>query len=344
MADFVELDGSFGEGGGQILRSSLTLSLLTGKPFRLHNIRAGRPKPGLQPQHLMSVLAAAKIGQARVLGASRGSSELTFEPGEVVSGAYRFDIGTAGATSLVLQTILLPLALRGLGPSEIAITGGTHVKASPCYHFLETTWAGYLRLFGLSFSLSMERSGFYPRGGGAIHAHIQPSARVSASNITEATDAGRKVTGFAAVAGLDQSIAERMDRHAAIRLKSAKLQASLRVETWSGGPGTGLALILRAAPVPTFFFGLGERGKRAERVADEAVDELLAHVADGSPVDPHSADQILLPLAFADGPSTYHTSRVTQHLLTNIEVVRQFVPREVRCEGEEGKAGGVLVS
>jgi RNA 3'-terminal phosphate cyclase (ATP) len=342
MAEFIEMDGSFGEGGGQILRSSLTLSLLTGKPFHLRNIRARRPKPGLQPQHLMSVRAAAAVGNANLLGASRDSCELTFEPGDVVGGTYRFDIGTAGSTGLVLQTIFLPLALRGRSPSDLVITGGTHVKSSPCYHFLATTWAAYMRLFGLHLDLSMSRPGFYPRGGGEIRSHIEPARQARAAEITEAGQISR-ISGFAAVAGLDRSIAERMIRRAAQRLVNAGLEADLTLEQWPGGPGTGIGLISPDSPAPSFFFGLGERGKRAERVADEAVDELLAHVTGAAPVDPHSADQILLPLALAEGPSTYNTSRVTQHLRTNIEVVRQFVPRDVRCEGDEGDAGQVTI-
>src|SRR5436309_32086 len=132
----VELDGSHGEGGGQILRSSLTLSLRTGKPFRLRNVRARRAKPGLRPQHLMAVRAAAKVGGAQVRGASVGSSDLTFEPGAVTAGSYRFDIGTAGSTGLVLQTLYLPLALCGGDPSEVTLIGGTHNEKAPCFHFL----------------------------------------------------------------------------------------------------------------------------------------------------------------------------------------------------------------
>jgi RNA 3'-terminal phosphate cyclase (ATP) len=356
MAEFVELDGSLGEGGGQILRSSMTLSLLTGKPFRLHNIRAGRPKPGLRPQHLMSIRAAATIGHAQALGEgsadllsdkdqwiSLRNSELSFMPGEVEAGSYRFDIGTAGSTSLVLQTILLPLALRGRAPSDVIFTGGTHVTASPCFDFLQKTWVGYHRLFGLSMILSMRRAGFYPRGGGEVHAHVEPITRIEAAQIPESSNVTAPVTGFAAVAQLEESIARRMVRKAASQLKRAKIPSDLSVQHWPGGPGTGIVLVFSGGIVPTLFFGLGELHKRAEKVATEAVNELLAHIATGAPVDPHSADQILLPLVFADGPSIYYTSRVTQHLLTNIQVVRQFVPREVRCEGQEGSPGRVII-
>src|SRR4051812_9578773 len=174
----VELDGSLGEGGGQILRSSLTLSLLTGKSFHLRHVRARRPKPGLQPQHLMSVRAAARIGAAKLRGASIGSTDLVFEPGTVSAGSYRFDIGTAGSTGLVLQTLYLPLALRGDAPSEVTLIGGTHVNTSPCFHFLDVTWRAYLERMGLRLSLRMARPGFYPRGGGVVVAHVQPTPRL----------------------------------------------------------------------------------------------------------------------------------------------------------------------
>src|SRR5262249_45064043 len=155
MSERIEIDGSQGEGGGQVLRTSLALSLITGKPFRLFNVRAGREKPGLQPQHLMSVKAAATVGNAQLRGASIGSSDLSFDPGEVRAGTYRFDIGTAGATGLVLHTIYLPLALKGRAASEITITGGTHVRTSPAYPFLARTWQPYLERMGLTIRLTL---------------------------------------------------------------------------------------------------------------------------------------------------------------------------------------------
>ncbi len=342
--DLIQLDGAQGEGGGQILRTSLTLSLLTGKPFHLTNVRAGRSKPGLQPQHLMSVRAAAQIGQARVEGDRQHSKELRFEPGPVIAGNYHFAIGTAGATSLVLQTVYLPLALKGDQPSQIVITGGTHVKASPSFHFLETTWKAYLERLGLPLRLTMRQPGFYPRGGGLIEAAIEPAATVQPLHLDAANEPALALTGFAAVAGLPVSIGERMIHRAASRLIRERLRCDLVVETWPGGPGVVLLLVLHGPPVPTLFCGLGERGKPAERVADQAVDELLAHVhSNPEAVDPHSADQILLPLALAAGPSQYATSSVTQHLITNIEVVRRFVTRAIELEGREGKPGVVRI-
>ena len=192
----IDIDGSFGEGGGQILRSALTLSLITGKPFHLRKIRASRkPKPGLQPQHLASVRAAATIGSAKVSGDSLGSSDLAFHPGPVAPGKYRFPIGTAGATGLLLQTIYLPLAWKQSDPSEVIIEGGTHVTSSPCFHFLDVTWRVYLKKMGLKLALEMKRPGFYPRGGGSIVPHIQPCQALHGLNLTREI-ALESVTGF----------------------------------------------------------------------------------------------------------------------------------------------------
>jgi RNA 3'-terminal phosphate cyclase (ATP) len=337
----LEIDGSLGEGGGQILRTSLTLSLLTGRPFRLYNIRAGRSKPGLQPQHLMSVRAAANIGQAKLRGASRGSSDLTFEPGTVTAGNHRFDIGTAGATSLVLQTIALPLALRGGAPSHVTLIGGTHVSTSPCFHFLNVTWRHYLKMLGVQISLRMVRPGFYPRGGGQVEADIQPCNRIAGVKFQEP---GRfRLSGFSAVAGLPEDIARRQARRARFRMEQSNFHVDIREESWEGGPGTVLAVVVNQDPAPVLFFALGARGKPAERVADEAVDQVLAYLLNPPAVDSHSADQLVLPLALAEGPSEYPVTDITPHLTTNIAVIRQFLEREIVCEGEEGGPGIVRI-
>jgi RNA 3'-terminal phosphate cyclase (ATP) len=338
----LEIDGSLGEGGGQILRTSLALALLTGKGFHLRNIRAGRAKPGLQPQHLMCVRAAAAIGQAQARGASKGSSELHFEPQAIVPGKYHFAIGTAGATSLVLHTIYLPLALAGAA-SELTIDGGTHVRACPCFHFLEATWCGYMKLLGLKIDVKMRRPGFYPRGGGLLQAHIEPCSSLRNLRLENPTPATR-ITGFSAVAGLPEHIARRQAQRACKRLHGLGLPIHLTEETWQGGPGSVLALILNTQPVPTMFFALGERGKLAERVADEAVAQAVRfHEAETAAMDEHSADQILLPLALTVGHSTFGVTTVTSHLLTNAAVIRQFVEREIHVEGSEGEPGRVRI-
>jgi RNA 3'-terminal phosphate cyclase (ATP) len=338
----IELDGSFGEGGGQILRTSLALSLITKKPFHLRHIRARRSKPGLQPQHLMSVQAAAAIGQARLRGAILNSVDLVFEPGEVTPGEYRFSIRTAGATGLVLHTVYLPLALAP-GSSVVTVEGGTHVKASPCYDFLQATWRAYLGELGLGVDLRLLRPGFYPRGGGAIQARLSGDAQPRSLALTD-LDAVEEVVVISAVAGLPESIAERQAERASQRLQQQRIRANIRRETWTGGPGTMLAVELPTRPAPTLFFALGERGKRAERVADEAVDQVLSYLqVQPLAVDPHSADQILLPLALARGASSFRVAQITRHLLTNAQVIMRFLEREIVCYGEEGAPGRVEV-
>jgi RNA 3'-terminal phosphate cyclase (ATP) len=346
MSDsLIEIDGSAGEGGGQILRSSLALAILTGRPFKLVNVRANRQRPGLQPQHLMSVRAAGAVCQARYKGASVGSSVLHFEPGEVKAGDYRFDIGTAGATGLVLHTVYLPLALRGSAPSTVTVTGGTHNAHAPCYHFNETTWAAHLRRLGIEVELEMVRPGFYPRGGGEVRAVVHPCPRVKGLTLTTCpalTTAG----GFSAVASLPESVARRQARRLATRLKAEAVESHIPLEEWEGsrGPGSVATVVFRQAPVPTLFFGLGERGKPAEAVADEAADEAIAFRDGKAPVDPHSADQLLLPLAFSPDASEYRTSQVTRHLTTNIETVRRFVDRNITLDAGEGEPGTVRIA
>lgn len=340
----IEIDGSEGEGGGQILRSALALSVLTRRPFKLVNIRANRSKPGLQPQHVMCVKAAGAISGAIYKGATNGSAVLYFEPNTVTPGKYTFGIGTAGATALVLNTVALPLALRGSEASEVTVTGGTHTTHAPCYHFLETTWAAYMHRMGVEVELEMVRPGFYPRGDGEIRAVIHPCSRVTGVNLTtcpELTTAG----GFSAFAGLPESVGRRQAKRLSARLKAEGVESHVPLEEWeAANPGTVAAVTFRQAPVPPLFFGLGERGKPAESVADDAADEAIRFRDANCPVDPHSADQLLLPLVFSTDASEYRTSEITRHLTTNIATVRKFVDRVVEVVGEERQPGTVRIT
>lgn len=328
----IEIDGSKGEGGGQILRSALTLSLLTGKPFKLENIRARRAKPGLMPQHLKAVQAAAEVGGAKVKGALPGSLSLSFEPGRVRPGHYLFDIGTAGATSLVLQTIYLPLA-RIQAPSSVTIQGGTHVPFSPCFHYLDWHWRRVLEKAGLKLSLEMERAGFYPPGGGIVHAGIQPQAEIKPLQFMERGGLVG-VRGLSGVANLGISVAERQRDEALKRLAHRVSPCRIEIEFLKApSKGTVLLLLAEFEQSQACFFALGERGKRAEQVADEAVDALLGFLSTDGAIDPYLADQLLLPLAIAKGESRLHTSRLTGHILTNAEIIRTFLPVELAIEG-----------
>jgi RNA 3'-phosphate cyclase len=340
----IEIDGSLGEGGGQILRSSLSLSLLTGKPFRLHNIRAGRPRPGLQPQHLASVRAAAEISNSRVTGASIGSAVITFEPGKPIPGKYHFSIGTAGATGLVLHTVWLPLIYLAAAPSELMITGGTHVSHAPSAHFLDQVWRKWLEKLGIRVDIELQQPGFYPRGGGRIRVLLEPVSRISGLIVKPAEDSPRTAEITSAVARLPETIAVRQARRAEAEFRRHKIRSECLIESWDGGPGTVLMSRFTDSQVPHLFCALGEKGRPAEAVADESAQAAMAWREAGQVMDEFSADQILLPLVFSPDASVLHVREVTGHLLTNMHVVSCFVERSVICEGEEGTTGILVIS
>ncbi|MGL6073184.1 MAG: RNA 3'-terminal phosphate cyclase [Fimbriiglobus sp.] len=336
----IEIDGSEGEGGGQILRTSLTLSMLTGKPFKLINIRARRPKPGLAAQHLACVKAAAAISSAHYKGGTIGSAIVYFEPQAIKPGTYHFAVGTAGATALVLQTVALPLALGAKTESDVTIQGGTHVAHAPSYDFLETSWASHLEQFGIDLKLTMTRPGFYPRGGGEINARISPAPEVRPfRHMARQTVDSVHVRSIAA--SLPKKVAETQAHQITRRLKSLGITAHTELEEWPQGPSSVVSITYRQGKSPVHFYALGERGKKAEFVADDAFREFQAWVEGGATIDPHSADQILVPLALCERASEYMVTEITQHLLTNVETIRRFVDRPIDIEGELGEAGVV---
>jgi len=336
----IDIDGMMGEGGGQVLRSTLSLSMLTGKPVRLARVRAGRTRPGLGYQHRMAVQAAGRISGARIEGDRIGSQDLCFSPGAVKPGSYHFDIGTAGATSLVLQTVLLPLALAA-GESRLHIIGGTHVPWSPCFHYLDWHWRALLARLGVTFELDLAMAGFYPQGGGVVHAVLPGGARLKGF---ELCDRGRllRVRGLSAVANLTEEIAMRQRNTALRRLRVLGCDLDIAVASLPAhSRGTVLVLLAEFEHSQACFCALGEPGKRAEQVAHEAVDELLKFLATDGAVDRWLADQLLLPLACAAQPSALRTSEVTTHLLTNADVIRRFLPVEITLSGNLGEAATI---
>lgn len=338
----IDIDASFGEGGGQILRSALSLSVITGKAMRLASIRARRPQPGLKPQHLKAVEAAAMISAARVEGASLGSQTLRFEPQCLKAGDFAFDIGTAGSVSLLLQTLYLPLSFASK-PSRLVLSGGTHVPWSPCYHYLAWQWLPYLREAGYNLQFTMERAGFYPPGGGLVHVEISPSHRFSPLQITER---GRlmSIRGLSAVGRLPLSIAERQRKQAVDKLSDLQVPLEFEVvEVPSASPGTFIVLQAEFEHSRCCAFALGERHKPAERVADEAVEELRADIASGGAIDAWLGDQLLLPLSFVPGRSEFSVSRISRHLRTNAELLSYFLPVSVQIDGETNQRGTVQI-
>lgn len=339
----IEIDGSIGEGGGQVLRSALTLAVLTGESFRILNIRANREKPGLRNQHLVSVKAAAKICQASVIGNHFGSSEITFLPKNVRGGRYKFDIQTAGSTSLVLQTIFLPLSRYG-STSSILITGGTHVRWAPCYHYLEYQWIPTLHSMGFNVSIELVKAGYYPEGNGKISAIVRPMNEIIPIQLLE-RGILKQIHGISAVSNLDKSIAFRQTAQAHRRLAKYTSNTNIKnIYLPSQHKGTVLLIVAQFEHSQCCYFSLGELRKPAEKVADEAVDQFEAFISTDGAIDQYLADQLILPMCFANGTSQIRTNKITNHLVTNVIIAQEFLQRHIKIEGEIGKPGNIQVT
>lgn len=325
--DMIALDGSHGEGGGQILRSALSLSLCTGRPFQLLNVRQNRDKPGLRPQHLVAVNAAAQLGAAEVTGAAVGSRELMFRPqlygANIAAGSYRFDIGTAGSAPLVLQT-LLPALLRASGPSTVTILGGTYNPKAPPFDFIDRVFAPVLLRLGARVCVRMDRPGFFPAGGGQIVAEIAPCPHMLRLDLRERGPIVSRLA-TAVTARLPEHIAER--ELAALRRHLGWPPDCLhtRVIARSASPGNVVLIEIASEQITELFSCVGERGLPAEEVARRAAAEATAYLAAAVPVGEHLADQLLLPLALGQG-GAYRTVEPSLHTRTQADVVRRFLP------------------
>jgi RNA 3'-terminal phosphate cyclase (ATP) len=331
----MHVDGSEGEGGGQILRTSLALSMITGTPVRIDKIRARRAKPGLMRQHLTSVLAAARVSNAHVQGAEVGSREITFAPSDIEAGDYHFAVGTAGSTTLILQTVL-PALLLASGPSRLTLEGGTHNPMAPPFEFLDRAFLPLIRRMGPRVEITLERAGFYPAGGGRFEAVIHPAKLVPLDLLERGEIRSRR--GTVLLANLPGHIAERELRHLAQQTSwPESALESRRLD--SAGPGNAVLLELESDAVTEVFTSVGEIGLAAEKVADRAVQEMRTYLAAGVPVGEHLADQLLLPLALAGGGS-FRTVPLSLHAKTQIDLIPRFL--DVRIEVEE-EAGGRLV-
>jgi RNA 3'-terminal phosphate cyclase (ATP) len=321
------IDGSAGEGGGQILRTALALSLVTGRAFRIEKIRAGREKPGLLRQHLTAVNAAAQVGRAEVSGAAIGSREVVFHPGGIAPGNHSFAVGTAGSTTLVLQTIL-PALLTAPEPSTITLEGGTHNAYAPPFDFLARAFLPLLGRMGPTIAATLERPGFYPAGGGKFSIRVAPSVRLGRIDVRERGEI-RFRRARAVVAGLPRGIAERELEIIARKMSFGPECLEIVEAPRSCGPGNIVTIELESEHVTEVFTGFGERGVAAERVASKAVDEAREYVAAGVPIGAHLADQLLVPMALAGGGS-FRTLPLTRHSTTNLDVIRRFL--ETRFE------------
>jgi RNA 3'-terminal phosphate cyclase (ATP) len=331
----IELDGSQGEGGGQVLRSALALSLVTGTPFHLANVRAGRERPGLLRQHLTAVRAAAEVGGARVTGAELGSRDLAFVPGPVKAGDYRFSIGSAGSATLVFQAIFPALALAS-GRSTVVVEGGTHNSMAPPWEFLARAYLPLVARMGPKATATLEQAGFFPAGGGRLRVAVEPAQAFGRLELLERGDIqARRVTAL--LAQLGRSIGER--ELAVVRERLGWEPSCGHVEQVARGAGPGNAVVVEVEceQLTEVFTAFGERRVTAEAVGAEVAAEAAEWLAAGVPVGRHLADQLLLPMALGGG-GTFRTVVPTLHTRTNAEVIRAFLGAEVEFAdgGERG--------
>ncbi|HWB11682.1 MAG TPA: RNA 3'-terminal phosphate cyclase [Pirellulales bacterium] len=326
----LKIDGSYGEGGGQILRTSLALSIITRQPVHIENIRAKRDKPGLQRQHLAAVRAAAQISAARLSGDALGSRDLRFEPGAARAGDYTFDVGSAGSTTLVLQTILPPLLLAD-GRSVIELVGGTHNPFAPPFDFLDRAFLPLLNRMGPQVVMTLERPGFYPAGGGRLRVEVEPAPGLTPLEIVERGETRRRLCRVT-LSNLPEHVAQRELATVASALDwPEECLETRRYQDRHFGPGNVVTIEIESERIREVFTGFGRRGVPAETVASEAAAEAMRYLAADVPVGEHLADQLILPLALAGG-GTYVTLRPSPHVTTNIEIVGKFLGVPIRVE------------
>lgn len=338
---WIDIDGSLGEGGGQILRSALALSLVSGRPFRLHKLRAGRPKPGLLRQHLAALRAAEAVGAAEVTGATMGSTELTFVPRTLDGGTYTFAVGGAGSATLVLQTVL-PALLHAGSASRLVLEGGTHNPWAPPYDFLALSFLPVISRLGARVTTALERRGYYPAGGGRFTAEVHPT---SSWQPLELHERGAVLARRARIllANLPASIAS---------AEEGALRRLLPVDLWpvshereedGRGPGNVVLLELQCEHVHEVLSAFGDPGVSSQTVVQGVVEEARRFLVSEAPVGIHLADQLLLPLALGAGGS-FRTLAPTLHTRTNADVIRQFLPDVHITMADTGATTTITVS
>lgn len=326
MKKIVEINGSLGEGGGQILRSSLSLSMFLEQPCRIKNIRAGREKPGLMRQHLTAVNAAAKICNAELKGAEISSLKLEFYPGKVKTGDYKFDIGSAGSTTLVLQTVL-PVLLMAEGESNIVLCGGTHNQYSPPLDFLERSFFKQICKMGPEISIDVDKYGFFPIGGGKFSVKIKPVKKLKSIDIlSRGKNIGKKAYSYSS--GIDKGIGQKEMRIVEKKLGWSKENCISKMVD-SPGPGNVVMLIDENENTTEVFTGFGNKNYPLNKVTFDALKEYIEYIQSDVPVYKYLADQLIIPMALAGGGS-FITMEPSLHTLTNIEVVKKFLGNDIK--------------
>ncbi len=337
-----DIDGSYGEGGGQILRTALALSAILKKPFSIHHIRSKRKNPGLQAQHLEAVEALAQITEAQTEGVKFGSQKITFFPQKILPGNYQFEVKTAGSTLLLFQAIFFPLSMAQR-PSSVILVGGTHVPWSPPFQYLAEVLLPTLEPMGISVNAAIEKWGFYPRGGGKIQMTIHPVHELKPIHLTDRGSL-KRIRGLSTLSNLPRHVAVRQKDQAMKRIqKELNMDAEINIlyDALSNGPGSFLFLLAEYEKTIAGFSSLGQKGKPAEKVADEAVDDLKVYLSSEGCIDPHLADQLVPFMALTKGNSSFTTTRMTNHLLTNLWIINHFLEVKVEKQGEIGKPGRV---
>lgn len=334
----IEIDGSFKEGGGALLRVSTALSASTGHAFHINNIRAQRPKPGLMMQHLSTALSIGKLSQAQINGLELGSTQLTFNPGTLKGGKFEVDVQTAGSSTLILQAVIIP-AIFAPEAVKISIRGGTDVRWAPPLDYLRNVTLPILNAMGVQVELELLQRGYYPRGGGLIRAEIEPVHKLKPFNLIDLeVDV---IRGVSHSTRLPMHVAVRQAESARERLESEGYEVEIEIVTEGDAldPGSGLVLWSEFKGRNTPRVGassMGKPGKRAEIVGREAAEELLSYLSCGSALDPHMGDQIIPYLALT-GSSSVKVAELTNHTLTNIYAAEKFTNRHFHIEGGLGE-------
>jgi RNA 3'-terminal phosphate cyclase (ATP) len=337
--DMIELDGA--HGGGQLLRTALSLSLCTGTGFTMQQIRAPRPRPGLMRQHLTAVRAATQISNARVHGAELGAATLRFEPGAVMPGEYRFATGSAGSTTLVLQTVL-PALWRCDAPSSLRLEGGTHNPMAPSSDFMIDSYLPMLRAMDVKATLALESHGFYPAGGGVLNATIEPCGQMRRCVFDDRGEL-RSVEATVLLSGLSAGIGRRELAVIGKRLGLGEDALHLRSVRPALGPGNALLVRVQHAAHVETFTGHGERGVLAETIAEQLADKVQAYLDSGTCIGEHLADQLLLPMALAGG-GAFTTTSPTDHLRSNAALIEKFLEVEISWHAVTENSWKVVVS
>lgn len=334
----ITIDGSEGEGGGQVLRNACALSLVTGQPFTIEKIRAGRDQPGLMRQHLTAIEAARAIGGAECEGLELGSNRIVFKPGRVTPGDYHFAVGTAGSTALVLQTVLIPLALADK-PSHLVIEGGTHASMAPPFDFIAKCFLPIFEQMGPRVSARIKRYGFFPRGGGRIEVDIEPAPLRRIECIERGESKSR--AGTVLFASLEGKIPERI-RKATLKSLPEWDQDSITLRELPAdqGPGTALMLEARFEHATEVVSGFGKLGLSAERIGRTAGKRMAGYEASGAFAGPYLQDQLLLPMALAGG-GAFTSVKISQHTRTAADIIAMFTGRT--CHFEKAERNGQLV-